>query len=96
MGWPDSAIVCHAISNGLHSQGCTPRTAHPDLQGLSLTPRPAISNGLYNQGCTPGPSRPLLDSQASKALTTAQPARPLLNTQTSKASSKHPDQQGLF
>ena len=84
MGWPDSAIVCHAISNGLHSQGCTP-----------------------------GPSRPLLNSQASKALTTTQPARPLQrpaskvsskpprpvrplpNTQTSKASSKLPDQQGL-
>jgi len=62
MGWPDSAIVCHAISNGLHSQGCTPRAAQP---------------GLHTQGCTPGPSRPQLNSQASKALTTTQPARPL-------------------
>ena len=80
MGCPDSAIVCHAINNRLHTPGCTARAAHP---------------GLHTQGCTPGPPRPLLNSQASKALTTAQPARPLPNTQTSKASSKLPDQQGL-
>jgi len=34
----------------------------------------AAQPGLHTQGCTPGPSRPLLNSQASKALTTAQPA----------------------
>jgi hypothetical protein len=93
-----SAIVCHAINNGLHTQGCTPRVAHL---------------GLHTQGCTPSPARPLLNSQASKVPTTAQPARPLQrpaskasskpprparplpNTQTSKASSKLSDQQGL-
>ena len=31
MGWPGSAIVCHAINNGLHTQGCTPGVAHPGL-----------------------------------------------------------------
>ena len=73
-----------------HSHGVT-RQCHR----LPRHKQRAAQPGLHTQGCTPGPTRPLLNSQASKALTTAQPARPLPNTQTSKASSKLPDQQGL-
>ena len=50
--------------------GCTPRAAHPDQQGLCLTPRPArplqllSHQGLYNAR----PARPLENHPATLAL----------------------------